>query len=228
MNIFQLLIFQPLYNFLALLCNLLKGDLGWAVLILAGIIRLIIWPWYKKAMGDQRKIAKLQPKIKEIQKKFKSEPIKANQEIIKIFREEKVNPGSSFLFLFFQIAIFLSLFVFFRQVVENDWVSYLYQFVKSPEQINYIFLGLVNLKMPSLSLAIISASLNSLLTFIQPSSGQNKIMLLGLPFIILFFYQKFPAIIILYWVGFSLVNILQEYIINKEQKEKESGVKIAK
>jgi membrane protein insertase Oxa1/YidC/SpoIIIJ len=87
--------------------------------------------------------------------------------------------------------------------------------------------------MPSLSLAIISASLNSLLTFIQPSSGQNKIMLLGLPFIILFFYQRVPAIIILYWVGFSLVNILQEYIINrhalhKEQKEKEAGAKIAK
>jgi YidC/Oxa1 family membrane protein insertase len=216
MNIFQLLIFQPLYNLLALFSNLTNGDLGWAVLILAAIIRLVIWPWYKKAMGDQRKMAKLQPKIKEIQKKFKKEPIKGNQEIMKIFREEKINPGNSFFFIFFQMAIFISLYMFFRQAIVNDWSLYLYNFVKLPEQINYLFLGIINLKAPSLALAIISASLNSFLTFIQPSSGQNKAMLLGLPFIILFFYQKFPAIVILYWIGFTLVNILQEYIINKD------------
>ena len=220
MNIFQLLIIQPLYNFLALLSNLTKGDLGWAVLILAVIIRLIIWPWYKKAMGDQRKMAKLQPRIKEAQKKFKEEPTKANQEIMKIFKEEKINPGNSFFFIFFQMAIFISLFIFFKQAIEIDWTPYLYNFIKSPEQINYLFLGLINLQAPSLILAIISASLNSFLTFMQPSSGQNKMMLLGLPFIILFFYQKFPAVIILYWVGFTLINILQEYMINKHAAEK--------
>ena len=220
MNIFQILIIQPLYNFLAILSNLTNGDLGWAVLILAAIIRLVIWPWYKRAMGDQRKMAKLQPKIKETQKKFKDDPVKANQEVMKIFKEEKINPGSSFFFIIFQMVIFISLFVFFKQAIESDWAPHLYSFIKSPEQINYLFLGLVNLKAPSLILAIISASLNSLLTFIQPSSGQNKAMLLGFPFIILFFYQRFPAIIILYWIGFTLINILQEYVINKHAVEK--------
>lgn len=222
MNIFQLLIFQPLYNILALLSNLTKGDLGWAVLILAAVIRLIIWPWYKKAMGDQRKMAKLQPKIKEIQKKFKREPMKANEEIMRIFKEEKINPGNSFFFIFFQMAIFISLFIFFKQAIVNDWSPYLYSFIKSPERIKYLFFGFVDLKAPSLALAIISASLNSFLTFIQPSSGQNKVMLLAFPFIILFFYQKFPAIIILYWIGFTLVNILQEYMNNKDAAHTEA------
>jgi len=216
MNIFELLIFQPLYNLLALLSNLTMGDLGWAVLILAAIIRFIIWPWYKKAMGDQRKMAKLQPKIKEIQKKFKKEPIKGNQEVMRIFKEEKINPGNSFFFIIFQLAIFISLYMFFRQAIVNDWALYLYDFVKLPEQINYLFLGIIDLKAPSLALAIISACLNSFLTFIQPSSGQNKAMLLGFPFIILFFYKKFPAIVILYWIGFTLVNLLQEYMTKKE------------
>ena len=224
MNTFELLIFQPLYNFLALLSGLTKGNLGWAVLILAVIIRLIIWPWYKKAMGDQRKMAKLQPRIKEIQKKLKEEPIKANQEIMKIFKEEKINPGNSFFFIFFQMAIFMSLFIFFKQAIGNDWSPYLYSFIKLPEQINYLFLGFINLKAPSLILAIVSASLNSFLTFIQPSSGQNKVMLLGFPFIILFFYQKFPAVIILYWVGFTLINILQEYMINKHTQEENQTI----
>ena len=217
---FQLLVFQPLYNLLAFLSNLLKGELGWAVLILAALIRFAIWPWYRKAMGDQRKMTKLQPQIKELQKKHKQDPMKANQEVMKILQAEKINLGGSFLFLFFQIGIFIVLFFFFNQAINNDWSPFLYSFIKLPAEINYIFLGLVDLKSPSLILAIISASLNSLLTFIQPSTGQNKAMILGLPFIILLFYQRFPAIVILYWIGFSLVNILQEFLI-KNKKELE-------
>jgi YidC/Oxa1 family membrane protein insertase len=215
---FQLLLFQPLYNLLAFLSNLLKGELGWAVLILAALIRFAIWPWYKKAMGDQRKMTKLQPQIKELQEEHKQDPMKANKEVMKILQAEKINLGGSFLFLFFQIGIFIILFIFFNQAIDSDWSPFLYSFIKLPAEINYVFLGLVDLKAPSLILAIISASLNSVLTFIQPSTGQNKAMMLGLPFIILLFYQRFPAIIILYWVGFSLVNILQEFLINNKRK----------
>lgn len=215
---FQLLVFQPLYNILALFVNLFKGELGWAVLFLAALIRFAIWPWYKKAMGDQRKMTKLQPKIKELQKRHKQDPMKANQEVMKILQAEKINLGGSFLFLFFQIGIFIVLFIFFNQAINSDWSPFLYLFVKLPVEVNYMFLGLVDLKAPSLILAIISASLNSALTFIQPSTGQNKAMMLGLPFIILLFYQRFPALIILYWIGFSLVNISQEFLINIKRK----------
>lgn len=212
MSIFQVLILQPLYNLLALLSNFTHGDLGLAVLIFAAIIRLAIWPWYKKAMGDQQKIAKLQPKIQAIQKKFKDDPIQANEEVLKAFREEKVNAGGSILFFVFQIALFFCLYAFFREAIVSDWTPYLYKFVALPSSLNYLFLGMIDLKIPSLILAIVSASLNSLLTFIQPSSGQNKAMLLGFPFIILLFYKNFPAIIILYWIGMTLVNVAQEII----------------
>jgi YidC/Oxa1 family membrane protein insertase len=86
---FQLLVFQPLYNILAFFVNLFRGELGWAVLFLAALIRFAIWPWYKKAMGDQRKMTKLQPKIKEIQKKFKEKPIKSNEVYIFYILKEK-------------------------------------------------------------------------------------------------------------------------------------------
>jgi len=216
---FQLLIFQPLYNLLAIFLNLFRGELGWAVLILAALIRFAIWPWYHRAMENQKKMAKLQPKIKEIQNKYKKDPMKANQEVMRIFQEEKVSLGGSFLFLFFQITIFLVLFIFFNQAISSDWSPFLYSFIKLSTEINYLFLGLVDLKTPSLILAIISASLNSALTFTQPSTGQNKMMMLALPFIILLFYQRFPAVIILYWIGFSLANILQELVIKFRKRE---------
>jgi YidC/Oxa1 family membrane protein insertase len=214
----QLLIFQPLYNLLAFFSSLLHGELGWAVLILAGLIRLAIWPWYKKAMADQRKMAQLQPKIQEIQKKYKQDPMKANQEVMNLFRTEKINIGSSFLFLFFQIGVFLILFAFFKQAITNDWSPFLYSFIELPSQINYIFLGFIDTRAPSLILAIVSVLLNLVLVSVQPSTGQNKWLALGLPFVILLLYQNFPAIIILYWIGFSLVNVLQEFLINRRRK----------
>jgi len=60
--------------------------------------------------------------------------------------------------------------------------------------------------------------LNLVLVSVQPSTGQNKWLALGLPFVILLLYQNFPAIIILYWIGFSLVNVLQEFLINRRRK----------
>jgi len=124
----QLLIFQPLYNILAALCIFLKGNLGGAVLIMAALIRIAIWPWYRGAMNSQRKLAKsqrklakLQPKIKTLQKKFKADPTQANKEVMKLFQEEKLNPFGSFFFIFVQMAIFIILYIFFTQALKTDW-----------------------------------------------------------------------------------------------------------
>ena len=213
----QLIIFQPLYNILTALCILFRGNLGVAVLILAIGLRLIIWPWYKSAMRDQRKLAKLQPKIKSLQKQFKADPLQANKEIMKLFQEEKVNPFGSFLFIFVQLAIFVILYIFFVQSLKTDWNSFLYPFISYVPHLNYSFLSF-DLRQPSFFLTLISALLNSLMTFVQPSTGQNKALLLSLPFIILLFYQKFAAIIILYWIGITLVSIVQEFLMAKEEK----------
>gem|GEM_PF-1386632 len=217
-SLIQLIIFQPLYNILAALCILFKGNLGGAVLVLSIGLRLVIWPWYKSAMRDQRKLAKLQPKIKSLQKQFKADPLQANKAVMKLFQEEKINPFSSFLFVFVQLTIFVILYVFFVQALKTDWNSFLYPFISYIPHLNYSFLSF-DLRQPSFFLTLISALLNSLMTFVQPSTGQNEILLFSLPFIILLFYQKFPAIIILYWIGITLVGIVQEFLMAKEGRK---------
>ncbi len=214
----QLIIFQPLYNFLAVLTIFFRGNVGWAVLTLVIILRLFIWPWYRKAMQDQRKLALLQPELKKIQKKFKTNSLEANKAIMELLQKEKVNPFNSFLFTFVQIAIFVLLYVFFTQAVKTDWHTFLYPFVSHLPPLNYIFLSF-NLQQPSFILTLLSAILNSVTTFVQPSTGQNKLLLLSLPFMILLFYQKFPAIVVLYWIGNSLVGIVQELFISREIKK---------
>jgi len=213
----QLLIFQPLYNILAALCIFLKGNLGGAVLIMAALIRIAIWPWYRGAMNSQRKLAKLQPKIKTLQKKFKADPTQANKEVMKLFQEEKLNPFGSFFFIFVQMAIFITLYIFFTQALKTDWSIYLYPVISKIPALNYTFLG-INLRTPSFILALISALLNSVMTFVQPKVSQNRFMILALPFIILLFYKRFPAIILLYWVGITLVSIVQEILMARVAK----------
>lgn len=215
----QILIFQPLYNLLAIFLNLFHGELGWAVLVLAALIRFALWPWHYQTMENQKKITKLQPKIKEIQNKYKQDPMKANQETMKIFQEEKVSLGGSFLFIFIQLFILIILLIFFKQAINTDWSSFLYPFIALTTEIKYIFLGLIDLKMPSFILALISAFLNFLLVFTQPSTGQNRTMMFALPFLILFFYHQIPAFLFMYWIGFGLANILQEIIMKFYKKE---------
>lgn len=160
------LIYRPLYNILALFTNLFHGQVGWAIFILALIIRLILSPLNEKASRDQLKLAKLQPQLKEIQKKYRSDPVTANQETMKLFQEEQLNLSFSFLGPFLQLFVFFFLFFFFTQAVKtNDWSSHLYSFIAVTSDLNYNFLGIINLQEPNFILTLLSVLLNILVIF---------------------------------------------------------------
>ena len=219
----QIVIFQPLYNVLAILISLLGSNLGIAILVLSFIIRLIIWPQYKEAMISQRKLAKLQPQIKALQKEHKGNPAEGNKALMEFLQKEEIHPLSSFGFIFLQLLIFVALYAFIFQFLKNGWGSNLYYFIPRPSVINFNFLSF-DLRQPSLILTLISAGLNSIVILIQPpienekGKEQNKLLTVALPFMILPFYKKFPAAIVVYWLGISLVGMIQEYIMAKEKK----------
>lgn len=213
------LIYRPLYNILAIFTALFHGQVGWAIFILALIIRLILSPLNEKASRDQLKLAKLQPRLNEIQKKYRSDAATANQEILKLFQEEQLNISFSFIGPFLQLFIFLFLFFFFTQAVKtNDWSSHLYSFIAVKPNLNYNFLGVINLQEPNFILALLSVLLNILVIFLQPQmrtqNKVNQVFLLSMPFIILLSWKSFPAAVIIYWLALSIVGVL-EILIKK-------------
>jgi len=215
-----LLIYQPLYNILAFLSFLFRGNVGWAIFILAVLLRLALLPLNRKTMLEQNKLMKIQPRMKEIQKKYKQEPSQANKKIMELFKQEKVNPYGSFGGTIIQIALFIFLFIFFTQAIKStDWTPHLYSFIKIVPRLNYKFLGFIDLRLANFPLAILSALINSVLTFLQPTvANQNKTMFLLLPFIILLYWKIFPAAIIIYWIAMSLVGIIEAIITRKVLK----------
>lgn len=215
------LIYRPLYNILALFTNLFHGQVGWAIFILALIIRLILSPLNEKASRDQLKLAKLQPQLKEIQKKYRSDPVTANQETMKLFQEEQLNLSFSFLGPFLQLFVFFFLFFFFTQAVKtNDWSSHLYSFIAVKSDLNYNFLGIINLQEPHFILTLLSVLLNILVIFLQPQmrtqNKANQVLLLLMPFILLISWKSFPAAVIIFWLALSVVSILE--ILIKQNK----------
>lgn len=212
-----LLIYQPLYNILAFLSFLFRGNVGWAIFILAVLLRLALLPLNRKTILEQNKLMKIQPKMKEIHKKYKQEPGQANKEIMELYKQEKINPFGSFGGILIQFALFIFLFIFFNQAIKStDWTPHLYSFMKIIPILNYKFLGFFDLQSANLFLAVLSALINSILTFLQPTAAnQNKTMLLLLPFVILFYWKIFPAAIIIYWIAMSLVGIIEAIFTRK-------------
>jgi YidC/Oxa1 family membrane protein insertase len=219
-----LLIYQPLYNILALLSYLFHGNVGWAIFVLAVLIRLALMPLNRKNTLEQTKLAKIQPELKEIQKKYKDDALKANQLTRELFQREKLSLSGPFIGIFIQLAIFIFLFIFFKEAITlTDWSPHFYSFIHLKLALNYVFLGFIHLQNPNLLLVIISAILNVISALLQPTSGkQNKTMLILLPLIILVYYKILPAAIVVYWIAITVVGIFEVLITRKtfsEQKE---------
>lgn len=224
-SLFVLLFYQPLFNFLVGFYFLLGGDLGLATIVFTAFIRFLIWPWYQDIMRDQIVLAKLQPKIKEIQQKYHQEPQRVNKEILDFYRVNKINPFGMILFLVFQIILFLVLFRIFSQIFESRLLDWLYPWMPNPLHFNPLFLGFLPLNLPNLFLAVLAAvfqMFSGILSLKRTKTGGaaathfNKIFIFLLPVIFIYLYDKFPAIIFLYWITISLVNTFQELIMKEK------------
>ena len=156
-TIFDIILYNPLFNFLVVLYEYLPGkDFGVAIILLTIIIRLIIYPLSVKALVSQTALQKLQPKLQEIQKQFKDDKEKQAKETMELYRREKVNPFSGLLLAFVQLPILIALYRVFWNGLKPEALNSLYSFVTNPVHINAISIGIVDLSKPNLFFAVIA------------------------------------------------------------------------
>jgi len=163
MNIFTVLLYQPLFNLLILLYEYVPGhDFGVAVILLTVLIRLLLYPLMAESLRVQKVTAKIQPQMKEIQEKYKDNKEKQATLIMQLWQENKINPFASFLFLLIQIPILWGLYWVFLNGFKDGTLSMIYGFLPHPGSINPMFLGMINLSAAYPLLAIIAAVLQYL------------------------------------------------------------------
>ncbi len=238
-QLFHVLVYQPIYNALIFLYNVIPGhDLGLAIVLLTLAIRFLLYPVAQKQIKSQKKLQELQPEIKRIQAKYKGDKEKQGRALMDFYKEKKVNPASGCLPLVIQIVFFIALYrAFIAGLNFSSGCQDLYGFVACPASVNVKFFGLLDLAKPNIVLAAVAAAGQFVQTKMMmvptPASGgpqkddfaavMNKQMLFIGPILTLFIGLKFPAGLAVYWIVNTLFAIVQQYLIMKKPAESASA-----
>ena len=235
-GVFNALLYQPLFNVLILLYNYLPGnDFGLAVIILTFLLRLLLYPVMTQSIRYQQALSEIQPKIQEIQEKYKDDQEQQAKQILNVYKEKRISPFSVFLPLLIQLPLLIALFQVFRSGLQPESMDSLYGFMTHPGEINYLFLGLISLSNPSMLLAVLTAIIqffqlktaspkikskktkkkDALSRFSEMSQKQMPYFLSAFTFA---FLSKLPAALGLYWITTSLFSIGQQYILRNHGK----------
>lgn len=150
-ELFNIFLYQPIASILVLLYGVLPGGFGVAIIVLTILVRLILYPLSAKGIESQKALTDIQPKVKEIQDKYKDDQEKQVQEVLNVYKEAKINPFSGFLPLLIQIPILIALYRVLRHVQDDNFSEALYSFVPFSGEINSMFLGIVDLGLDGLN-----------------------------------------------------------------------------
>jgi YidC/Oxa1 family membrane protein insertase len=208
------LVSQFLLNFLNLLHGFL-GSYGAAILALTAIIKLVLWPLQGKANRSMRQMSLLTPKVQELREKYKDDPTKMNQEVMKLYKEYGINPVGGCLPMAIQIPIFFGLFKMLGQAVELRNSKFLWvQDLSQPDTVAHLPI----LGWPVNIIPLCMAATQIWLMAMTPKTGdatQRRVMMFT-PLIFLFICYNFAAALALYYTTQNLFSIVQFYQ-NKRQ-----------
>jgi YidC/Oxa1 family membrane protein insertase len=142
---FNVILYQPLLNVLVLLYLYLPGhDFGIAVIVLTVLIKFLFYPLGVKSIRSQKALSGIQPKLKEIQEKYKNDKEQQTKEMMALYKREKINPFSGCLPILIQLPVLIALYrVFWRGLEVGQASSFLYKFVPPLGSINTSFLGII-------------------------------------------------------------------------------------
>ena len=234
---FHAIIYQPLYNILIFLYNIVPGkDFGISIILLTLLLRTVLIPLYKKQIESQTKMQELQPKIKALQEKTKNDKEQQTKQLMELYKEHKTNPFSGCLPLIVQMIFLIAIYRVLISISSNGLkidASQLYSFVADPGTINQFFIHLVDLTKPSIVIAVLAAIAQYFQTKMlmknqtQPQSTtdgkpdiaqmMSKQMIYLGPLMTLFIGIKFPAGLSLYWLAGTLFMLVQQIVIEKKK-----------
>lgn len=200
--------FSHLFLSLLLFFRKHTGDSGVAIILLAFIVKVLLHPLSATSTKSMRKIQQLQPKIKQLQKKYANDPQKLNQELVKLYRKEGISPFSGCLPLLLQIPIFIWLFTALRNAAELRGAhSILLPWIKDLSGPDPFYI------LPILMGASMYLQQRLSATAEDPT---QKSMSIILPIIFTIFFLSFPSGLVFYWLLQNLFGILESLYIKKK------------
>ena len=234
--------YQPIFNALIFIINYITiGDVGFGIILLTIIVKLILFPLTKKSIKSQILMKRIEPDLKRIKKDYPNKEEQAKK-TFELYKKLGVNPFSGCLVVLLQLPVILALYYVFYKGLDLN-LGPLYSFIHIPNILHTNFLGLIELKSKSIVLALIAGitqfiqgylatpikpkveivnqmDSNEPKTFQEQLSDSMQINIRYiLPIFIAFIDYKISAAFALYWITSNIFTIVQEWYIRKTLTE---------
>ncbi|HET9105042.1 MAG TPA: YidC/Oxa1 family membrane protein insertase [Solirubrobacteraceae bacterium] len=231
-------IFQPLIDVFEAVIKFFHDSIGvpwgWSIVLLTVAVRALLIPLTVKQMGSMQRMQQLQPQLKELQAKYKDDKERQQQEMMKFYRENKVNPLGSCLPLVAQIPVFISLFYMLRTSLRID-ICRAHQPLLANGLINkahlrpcgaghgagFLFINDLTNKatgavLVTLIVLYVGTQLGSSLMMSSATMDRNqRMIMLVMPLFFVLFVINFPAGVLVYWITTNTWTMGQQYIIKR-------------
>jgi len=231
--------YQPIYNILIFIIdNITFGDVGFAIILVTIIVKLILSPLTKKSIKSQILMKKMEPELKQIKKDFPNKEEQAKK-TFELYKKYGTNPFSGCLVVLLQLPVIFALYYVFFKGLSID-ASLIYPFIQVPSIIQTNFLGLIEMADKSIVLGLLagitqfvqgylsipvknkveivtSVASNEPKTFQEQLSDSMQMNIrYVLPVFIAFIAWKISAAVALYWVVSNIFTIVQEWYIRRQ------------
>ena len=201
--------FYPLVWFFWWLFELTK-NFGWTIVVFTIVVRLVLYPLYHAQTKSMIKMRKLQPKVEAVRKKYK-DPTKQQEELMKVYKEEGVNPASGCLMLLIQLPIFFLLYAVIRYFQEE------FAFGSRFLLWNDLSVGGFGPNALFIVITIVASYYNTLITSQDTRSAwQGILMSVIFPFL----FVGLPSGLFLYYTLNTVIQLVITYYIYKRYKIK--------
>jgi YidC/Oxa1 family membrane protein insertase len=201
---------------------------GFSIVVLTIIVRAALLPLTYKSMRSIRQLAHLQPEMKKLQEKYKGDKERLNQEMMKFYRENKVNPFASCLPMLAQFPVFIALFWMLRVDLRYDICPDINPPTRDPPVAcgadspgaGFLFIPDLTAEATGWVLLVlvvlyVGSQLASTLLSMTTADRTQRIIFMALPFVFVPFIINFPAGLLVYWITTNLGTIVQGLIIKR-------------
>jgi YidC/Oxa1 family membrane protein insertase len=214
-------VLQPLIDIANSVLKFFHDDVGlsWGMSIIAltVVTRALLIPLTYKSLKGMRALQALQPQLKELKEKYKNDQKRMQQEMMRFYQENKVNPFASCIPLLAQLPIFITLFYLLKNELPDDIGC---EAGQCGSEASFLFISDLTAKaaggeLIALLILYVGTQLVSGLVMAVTADKNQRILMLALPFIFVPFIITFPAGLVLYWITTNVWTIGQQYTIQK-------------
>ena len=211
-------IIRPVANLIVIVLlwmhETLNLEYGWVLVLFGLAMRILLWPLNQKAMRSSMAMQAIQPEIKGLQDRHKSDPQKLQQEMMKLYKEHQVNPLGGCLPLLIPMPVLFALFFVFRETIQFRGVPFLWL----PDLSRADPLFIIPILMGVSMYAVTRIGQRGV-----PPNPQAKMMLYFMPAFMTFIFFRLASGLNLYYAVSNIASIPQQWLISEERVRRRDG-----